>query len=70
LVKVNYAGWVGLDIFPYREDVVQVCEMSIKNFKKMAKLLEGPSEEDPAKAQSRHDAVEAFKHVGRILKLT
>jgi xylose isomerase len=70
LAKVNYAGWIGLDIFPYREDVVQVCEISIKNFKKMARLLEGLSEEDLMRAQSGHDAVEAFKHVGKIFKFT
>jgi len=67
---VNYAGWIGLDIFPYREDAVQACETSIKNFKKIAKLLEELSEEDLMRVQSGHDAVQALKCIGKIFKLT
>lgn len=67
LAKVKYEGWIGLDIFPYREDVVQACDMSIQNFKAMAKLLDKLPERDLAKAQSKHDAVEAFRCLRKII---
>jgi len=67
LVKVNYEGWIGLDIFPYREDVVHACNISIRNFKKMAKLLDELSEEDLMKAQAKHDAIEAFRCIRKII---
>ena len=67
LAKVNYEDWIGLDIFPYREDVVQACNVSIRNFKKMAKLLDELSEEDLMKAQTKHDAIEAFRCIHKII---
>lgn len=67
LAKVDYRGWIGLDIFPYREDVVQACDVSIQNFKEMAKLLDKLSEKDLMKAQSKHDAIEAFRCVRKII---
>jgi len=66
LEKVNYRGWIGLDIFPYREDVVQACDISIQNFRDMAELLDKLPEEDLIKAQSMQDAIEAHRAVRKI----
>jgi xylose isomerase len=40
LQQVEYKGWYGLDIFPYREDIVKACEYSIQNIKSLLKGLE------------------------------
>jgi len=67
LGKVNYKGWIGLDIFPYREDVVEACNISIQNFKDMAEVLDRLPEKNLIKAQSRQDAIEAYRAVRKIL---
>lgn len=40
LKRVDYDGWITLDIYPYREDVTGACEQSIENMKAVMKLLE------------------------------
>ncbi|HDJ67006.1 MAG TPA: xylose isomerase [Nitrososphaeria archaeon] len=40
LKKINYRGWISMDIYPYREDVVKACERSIGNLKLAEKLVE------------------------------
>ena len=39
-VKTSYQGWLGLDMFPYREDGVKAATMSIKNIKALLKMVE------------------------------
>ena len=67
LSKVNYQGWIGLDLFPYRESAVSVCEMSIKNFKHMARLLDEIPMDELQLALSKHDAVSAFNAIKKAL---
>jgi len=38
LSKLNYGGWLALDIFPAREDVVEACEVSIESTERMKAL--------------------------------
>lgn len=40
LRKINYNGWVSLDIYPYRENVIRACERSIENLELMSKLID------------------------------
>ncbi|APC09196.1 sugar phosphate isomerase/epimerase family protein [Neomoorella thermoacetica] len=40
LQKVGYDGWYSLDVFPYREDPVQVCRESIATLKGILNLIE------------------------------
>lgn len=68
LAKVKYRGWIGLDLFPYREDAVEACNISIQNFREMAELLDKLPEEDLPKAQSKHDAIEAFKCLRKLMR--
>ena len=39
LKKIDYKGWISMDIYPYREDVVKACEQSIENLKLAEKLV-------------------------------
>jgi len=39
LQEVGYDGWLGLDLFPAREDPVEALEQSIDNIKLMVALL-------------------------------
>ena len=61
--KVGYNGWYGLDIFPYREDVVAASELSIENVRD---LHEVALEIDPARlkaSQSKGDAIESHRYM-------
>ena len=40
LKKIDYKGWISMDIYPYREDVVKACEQSIRNLKLAEELVE------------------------------
>ena len=40
LRKVDYTGWLSLDIYPYREDPVGVCRRSIENLNLLSRLLD------------------------------
>nr|NIO03081.1 hypothetical protein [Pseudomonadota bacterium]NIS67446.1 hypothetical protein [Pseudomonadota bacterium] len=61
--KVGYDGWYGLDIFPYREDIIAACELSIENIKD---LHEVAREIDPGKlekTQAGGDAIESHRYI-------
>ena len=40
LKKIDYRGWISMDIYPYREDVVKACERSIENLKLAERLVD------------------------------
>jgi len=40
LRRINYDGWLSLDVYPYREDVVRACEQSIENIKAIMGLVD------------------------------
>jgi xylose isomerase len=40
LVKINYEGWYGIDIYPYREDPKKAVEESIKTIEGISRLLD------------------------------
>lgn len=39
LEKLNYSGWLALDIFPAREDPIEACRISIEVVEKMRELV-------------------------------
>jgi xylose isomerase len=40
LRKINYEGWISLDVYPYREDVRKFCQRSIENLDLASKLVD------------------------------
>lgn len=61
LKKVNYNGWYSLDIFPYREDPVKVCQESIATLKGILRLLERMGTEHLEEFLNKGDAIAALK---------
>jgi hypothetical protein len=39
LERLNYNGWLALDIFPTREDPIEACRISIENVEKLRELV-------------------------------
>jgi len=65
--KVGYDGWYGLDIFPYREDIIAACELSIENIRD---LNEVALQIEPAKlkrCQSKGDAIESHRFLRELV---
>jgi hypothetical protein len=61
--RIGYDGWYSLDIFPYREDIIAACELSIENVKD---LREVALEIDPAQleqSQAKGDAIESHRYM-------
>ena len=63
----DYRRWIGLDMFPYREDPVEACQMAVDNIKAMMKLAEAIDREALEEAQKTMDAVATQKVVRRIV---
>ena len=57
LKLTDYRRWIGLDMFPYREDVVAACQMAVDNIKAMTKLADAIDREALEEAQKTMDAV-------------
>lgn len=43
LKKLNYAGWLSLDLYPYRDDPIEACQTSILFVSKMQNLVNQPN---------------------------
>jgi len=67
LDRVGYEGWYTLDMFPYREDPVQVAEVSIKNLKRMRALIEKFDEETLESAFKEMDALKSHEMIMDLL---
>ena len=66
LNKINYNGWISLDIYPYREDPVKACTVSIENLKVAEKLVEKIGVKDLDKAVEEGDSTETMKILRKI----
>ncbi|MEM4290321.1 MAG: sugar phosphate isomerase/epimerase family protein [Nitrososphaerota archaeon] len=58
LRKMNYKGWISLDIYPNREDVVKACELSIENIQLLFKMLHKIGEDYLEKCIEQGEAVD------------
>ncbi|MEM2178743.1 MAG: sugar phosphate isomerase/epimerase family protein [Candidatus Methanomethylicaceae archaeon] len=68
LRKIDYNGWISLDIYPYREDVVKACEMSIKNLQLMDKLIDIIGMDNIENCIKKGNIIETFTTLKRIFK--
>lgn len=57
LQQINYDGWYGLDIFPYRENPVKATEYSIETINFLATLLKKINVEDILREQKKLDII-------------
>lgn len=57
LKELNYKGWHGLDLFPYRENPADAASESIKNIKFMYSLLDKLDREEIRKRFQDSDAI-------------
>ncbi len=42
LKKLNYSGWMSLDLYPYRDDPIEACKTSIHFVSKMQEIVDYP----------------------------
>lgn len=56
--QIEYKGWYGLDIFPYREDIVGACEYSIQNIESLLGVLKKMDLPSLREAQKTMDYIE------------
>ncbi|MBC7217145.1 MAG: TIM barrel protein [Candidatus Caldatribacterium sp.] len=67
LFHSNYEGWLGLDIFPYRENPSLACTVSIENIKMMLGVVEKIDVAALREYQKRADALGAFRYIRSLL---
>jgi len=67
LQQVRYKGWYGLDIFPYRENIVKACQYSIQNIKSLLKALEKIDIPSLAEAQKTMSYIEIHRIIREAL---
>lgn len=67
LFHSNYEGWLGLDIFPYRENPSLACAVSIENIKMMLSVVERIDVATLREYQKRADALGAFRYIRSLL---
>lgn len=63
----SFEGWLGLDIFPYREDAVEACVLSIENINSMLTVIERVNYEHLKTLQKEADALAAFRYMKSLL---
>lgn len=67
LQEIDYQGWYSLDIFPYREDPMGACEMSIENIKSTLKLLEKLDRKKVRQALKTHNYLQISNLVRQVI---
>jgi len=67
LNRSNYEGWLGLDIFPYREDAALACEFSIQNIKYMLEAANRIDINRLQTLQKEANALEAMRYLNSLL---
>lgn len=68
LRKINYNGWLSLDIYPYREDVREACERSIENIELMSKLIDKVGFENLERCIKSENATEIVAILRNVFK--
>jgi len=67
LKEIDYDGYLGLDMFPYREDSVEACSLSIKNIEAMLEKLEDFDMDELRRVQDKQDAVQIHEVARKLL---
>ena len=65
--KMGYAGWFGLDMFPYREDGGAAAQMAVDNVQALWAKLENLDEAALAAAQETMGAIETQKVIRKLI---
>ena len=68
LRKIDYNGWISLDIYPYREDPVKMCEISIANLKTLNNLIDRIGMKNLEEAANTGDSTTIMKLLIDIFK--
>jgi len=68
LRKINYHGWISLDIYPYREDPIKMCQRSIENLKILDKLIDKIGMKNLEEAMNTGDSTTITATLMEILK--
>jgi xylose isomerase len=68
LRRINYSGWISLDIYPYREDVRKACERSIENIELMNKLIDKIGLNNLEQCIKSEDATEIMMMLRRVFE--
>ncbi len=63
----NYEGWLGLDIFPYREDPTLACRVSIENINMMLAVVRKIDIATLREMQKRADGLSALRYIRGLL---
>jgi len=67
LDELDYEGWIGLDLFPYREDPAAAMRESIANIRRMYELLEKVDREEIRARWRDSDAIKISHLLRRML---
>lgn len=67
LNQSSFEGWLGLDIFPYREDPVEACSLSIENINYMLTVVDRVDYARLKALQKEADALAAFRYIKSLL---
>jgi xylose isomerase len=68
LRKINYEGWISLDVYPYREDVRKFCQTSIKNLDLVSRLVDVIGTPSLDECIAKGDPTETADVLRRIFK--
>ena len=67
LNRSNYFGWLGLDIFPYRENASDACQYSIQNIQYMLEISNRIDIDTLHQIQKKANSLEAMIYIGSLL---
>ncbi|MBU0477181.1 sugar phosphate isomerase/epimerase [bacterium] len=65
LEKMNFNGWYGIDIYPYREDGTKALTQTVKYIKKMAEIAEELEKSDIDTLQQKGDLLKIIDFLRR-----
>jgi xylose isomerase len=65
LKKLDYNGWIGLDMSPKREDQIEAVEYSIETLERMFKYIEKIDEEKLLESLKEQDVLKAHKLINK-----
>ena len=68
LNRIKYEGWYGLDIFPFRDDPLSSCRLSIEFLELCHQILEDLGEECIERAIKQQDFVPLYDTLFRLMK--
>lgn len=67
LFDSGYKGWVGLDIFPYREDPLGACSMAVDNLRSLISLAQKIDLQSLKSAQKTMDSISTQRIIRNLL---